>query len=56
MIHAMGHRKEGYDVSVDYIMCMVTALIRDTRHGDKNALEILFYNLGFIIQKNMITI
>ncbi|KAJ0777282.1 hypothetical protein HanRHA438_Chr02g0067681 [Helianthus annuus] len=27
VIHAMGHRKGGYDVSVDYIMCMVTALI-----------------------------
>ncbi|KAJ0918194.1 hypothetical protein HanRHA438_Chr05g0214911 [Helianthus annuus] len=27
VIHAMGHRKGGYDVSVDYIICMVTALI-----------------------------
>ncbi|KAM0061839.1 hypothetical protein Hdeb2414_s0004g00140851 [Helianthus debilis subsp. tardiflorus] len=27
VIHAMGHRKGGYDVAVDYIMCMVTTLI-----------------------------
>ncbi|MFS7912964.1 hypothetical protein Hanom_Chr02g00136101 [Helianthus anomalus] len=27
VIHAMGHRKGGYNVSIDYIMCMVTALI-----------------------------
>ncbi|MFS7996982.1 hypothetical protein Hanom_Chr12g01136331 [Helianthus anomalus] len=26
VIHAMCHRKGGYDVVVDYIMCMVTAL------------------------------
>ncbi|MFS7954024.1 hypothetical protein Hanom_Chr07g00625441 [Helianthus anomalus] len=27
VIHAMGHRKGGYDVQIDYIMCMVTTLI-----------------------------
>ncbi|KAJ0749631.1 hypothetical protein HanLR1_Chr05g0172281 [Helianthus annuus] len=27
VIHAMGHRKGGYNISLDYIMCMVTALI-----------------------------
>ncbi|MFS7945872.1 hypothetical protein Hanom_Chr06g00529231 [Helianthus anomalus] len=27
VIHTMGHRKGGYDVAVDYIMCIVTALI-----------------------------
>ncbi|MFS7997460.1 hypothetical protein Hanom_Chr12g01142051 [Helianthus anomalus] len=27
VIHAMGHRKGGYDVVVDYIMCMATALV-----------------------------
>ncbi|KAJ0561125.1 hypothetical protein HanHA300_Chr06g0219341 [Helianthus annuus] len=27
VIHTMGHRKGGYDVAIDYIMCMVTALI-----------------------------
>ncbi|MFS7890721.1 hypothetical protein Hanom_Chr00s000126g01623421 [Helianthus anomalus] len=27
VIHALGHRKGGYNVAVDYIMCMVTSLI-----------------------------
>ncbi|MFS7911605.1 hypothetical protein Hanom_Chr02g00120111 [Helianthus anomalus] len=27
VIHAMGHRKGGYDVATDYIMCMVTSLV-----------------------------
>ncbi|MFS7968438.1 hypothetical protein Hanom_Chr09g00797441 [Helianthus anomalus] len=27
VIHAVGHRRGGYDVAVDYIMCMVTTLI-----------------------------
>ncbi|MFS7912851.1 hypothetical protein Hanom_Chr02g00134721 [Helianthus anomalus] len=27
IIHTMGHRKSGYDVGVDYITCMIVALV-----------------------------
>ncbi|KAF5803105.1 hypothetical protein HanRHA438_Chr06g0276681 [Helianthus annuus] len=41
-IHAMGHRKGGYDVAVEYIMCMVTALIL---HHPYNFSQVIFEHM-----------
>ncbi|KAJ0644663.1 hypothetical protein HanOQP8_Chr16g0614861 [Helianthus annuus] len=39
IIHTMGHRKGGYDVAADYIMCMVAALVLNL---PSNFLELIF--------------
>ncbi|MFS7978459.1 hypothetical protein Hanom_Chr10g00915731 [Helianthus anomalus] len=36
VIHAMGHRKGGYDVAVDYIVCMKTILVLNLSYNFSN--------------------
>ncbi|MFS7966692.1 hypothetical protein Hanom_Chr09g00776761 [Helianthus anomalus] len=42
MIHALSHRKGGYDVMKDYQMCVVTALVLNKKY---NFSRIIFHNM-----------
>ncbi|KAJ0681751.1 hypothetical protein HanPI659440_Chr16g0639591 [Helianthus annuus] len=62
VIHAMGYRKGGYDVEVDYIMCMVTSLILNRpynysqvifEHMKANAAGEKFLQYSRFIQMNL---
>ncbi|KAF5818674.1 hypothetical protein HanRHA438_Chr02g0079941 [Helianthus annuus] len=47
VIHTLGHRKGGYDVSVDYIMCILTCLILNRPY---NISQVIFNHMVDIVK------